>query len=71
MIVFVNNSEVCIFEGARVKDAVNKYYSQLLIRVELNKREVKVHDIHGNPVMQDGSLSEGDHIYLKRASDSD
>ena len=71
MIVFVDDAKVCIFEGARVKDAVNKYYSQLLIRVELNKREVKVHDIHGNPVMLDGSLSEGDHIYLKRASDSD
>ena len=64
MRVFVNDTKVSVFEGARVRDAVNRYYSQLVISVELNMREVKVRDIHGNLVMEDGSLSEGDHIYV-------
>ncbi len=64
MRVFVNNLSVNVFEGARVIDAVNKYSSQLLIKVEPGKQGVKVIDIHGNPVMLDGSLSENDHIYV-------
>ena len=64
MRVFVNNLSVSVFEGARVKDAVNKYSSQLLIKVEPNKQGVKVNDIHGNPVMPDGSLSKNDQIYV-------
>ncbi len=64
MRVFVNNLSVNVFEGARVKDAVNKYSSQLLIKFEPGKQGVKVNDIHGNTVMPDGSLSENDHIYV-------
>jgi len=70
MRVFVNDVEVSVFEGARVKDAVNKYSSQLLIKVERGKQGVKVNDIHGNPVMSDGSLSENDHIYVNTGSKS-
>ncbi len=70
MIIFVNDAEVCIFEGARVKDAINKYSSQLLIKVEPGKQGFKVNDIHGNPVMPDGSLSENDHIYVNTGSKS-
>jgi hypothetical protein len=65
MKVYVNNRVVVVYEGARVKDAINKYYSDLLIEGSKESYSIKVHDDHGNPVMIDGSLSENDHIYIE------
>ena len=67
MKVYVNNKAVVVYEGARVKDAINKYYSDLLITGSPESSYINVHDNHGNPVMLDGSLCENDHIYVKVA----
>ena len=64
MKVYVNNKPVVVYEGARVKDAINKYYSDLLIKGNPESFSIKVHDSHGNTVMLDGSLGEDDHIYV-------
>ncbi len=67
MKVFVNDTCLELFEGATVKDALNKYFTAVL------KKEIKtsgriagliVSDNHGNRVMTDGSLSADDHIYV-------
>ena len=65
MKVYVNSKPVILYEGARVKDAINKYYSDLLITGIPESSFINVHDNHGNPVMLDGSLGENDHIYVK------
>lgn len=66
MQVYVNDLRVTLFEGARVRDAVNKYASRLFINTGQTWTVVK--DDQGNQVMPDGSLSENDRIYVEFSS---
>lgn len=63
MKVYVNEIPLILFEGARVKDALNKYF----IAVKGGKVEVGVlaYDIKGNLVMPYGALSDGMAIFIR------
>jgi hypothetical protein len=63
MNVFVNDRPVAVFDGARVSEAVNKYYCVVFKRRAPEK--YRVYDGHGNQVMPGGSLSENDRLYIK------
>lgn len=64
MQVYVNDMPVSVFDGAKVKDAINKYYSQMLLMGKSGEYFNEVTDSIGNPVSTDGSLSEDERIYL-------
>ncbi len=64
MQVYVNDMPVSVFDGAKVEDAINKYYSQLLLMGKSGEYCIEVTDGIGNPVRTDGSLSENERIYL-------
>lgn len=77
MRVYVNDTEIIIFEGATVQDALNKYALQVLNNCRFKERAdgscgrtgKTVHDSHGNPVMTGGSLAENDRIFWKIDTD--
>jgi len=60
MIITVNNTSLELHEGARVKDAILKYYSQLGGKMPRHLPEV--HDNYGNKVAADGELTDGDSL---------
>jgi hypothetical protein len=62
MKVIVNKTEITIFSGARVADALRSYYIQLKKPVPKNLPEVK--DRYGNTIASDGRLSEGYQIII-------
>lgn len=62
MIVFVNEVEISVFDGARVIDAAHKFIQQFELFEKL--RRLSARDAHGNPVDLDGALHEGSKIYL-------
>lgn len=62
MRVYVNDKPVEIFEGARICDALNKYFSERF-RV-FDRRLIRIFDSHGNIIFHDGSLSEYDRIFI-------
>ncbi len=67
MKVFVNDTGIDLFEGATVRDALNKYFASVLKRGEKDsgsRTGIIVYDQHGNRVMTDGSLSEDERIYF-------
>jgi 5'-nucleotidase / UDP-sugar diphosphatase len=64
MKITVNNTPVELHAGARIKDAVVKYYS---LRGETPDRPLPpVEDRYGNEVSYDGELTDGDVIFVKR-----
>ncbi len=68
MKVFVNDTCLELFEGATVKDALNKYFTTVLkneIKTSGRIADLIVSDNHGNRVMTDGSLSANDCIYIE------
>jgi hypothetical protein len=62
MRVYVNDKPVEIFEGARVCDALSKYFAERF--VPYDPGSVRVYDYHRNFVFHDGSLSEHDRIFI-------
>lgn len=63
MIVYLNDRQLEIFEGARVKDAVLKFAKEKYRAV--NAGETIVMDKHNNPVEPDGELSDDQRLYLQ------
>lgn len=63
MTIIINNTPLELFAGARVKDAVLKYYTQL------GKKEPKqfpaVEDRFGNEVAADGELDDGNMLFIR------
>lgn len=63
MKITVNNILVELHSGARVKDAVLKYYSQLGKRKPRRLPQVK--DSFGNIVADDGELTDGNSLFIR------
>jgi hypothetical protein len=62
MKVFVNDKELILFEGAKVKDAVLSLDKRIL-------REISQYDIldkYGNQTEIDGALQEGSQLFIKK-----
>lgn len=62
MKVQVNNIKVIIFEGAKVKDAIRKYYTNQEIAIPNPLPKVK--DQYGNLVGEDGALLPNSALYI-------
>ncbi|MBP7507577.1 MAG: bifunctional metallophosphatase/5'-nucleotidase [Prolixibacteraceae bacterium] len=63
MKIIVNNLSIEIHNGAKVKDAVIRYYSE--IKKKLPKSFPVIEDSYGNIVDSDGELSEGNKLLIK------
>ncbi len=62
MTVFVNNTEIKVFDGAKVADAVRAYYAETGRKYPCRIPLVK--DKYGNKIAPDGRLSENNHIFI-------
>ena len=65
MKVFINDEEITIFSGARVRDGLTAFSEETLDAV--NKGKLSVTDGEGHRVYLDGHLNYGDHLVLKEA----
>ena len=63
MKITVNNTPLDLHKGAKVRDAVLKYYSELDIRKPEHFPQVE--DPYGNKVASDGELTEGNILFIK------
>ncbi len=63
MIVTINNREIEVFAGAKVKNALSKYAQKEYRAVAAGEK--KIVDKNGNPVDLDGALSEGSKLFVK------
>ena len=63
MKIFVNDTEVTLFHGAKVVDAIRAYYT--LQKMKWPYPLPIVTDGYGNSVAPDGELSEGNHLYIQ------
>ena len=63
MKLFINDTEITIYQGATVLDAVRAYYAQHYKKL-LSKLPI-VYDAYGNSVAHDGELNEGNHLFIK------
>ncbi|MFW6301769.1 MAG: hypothetical protein ACOC1W_04510 [Bacillota bacterium] len=63
MKVFMNDTEVTIFNGAKVKDVLRKYSMEEF--KEVKKGKMHVQDKYGNKVMLGGELREGAELFTK------
>jgi 5'-nucleotidase len=63
MKITINNVQIEIHNGAKVKDAVIRYYSEN--KKKLPKSFPIVEDSYGNIVEEDGELSEGNKLFIK------
>jgi len=63
MKVTVNNIPLDLHSGARVRDAILKYYAELDIRSP--KHLPRIEDRYGNTVACDGELTDGNILFLK------
>ncbi len=63
MKISINNTELSIFEGAKVKDAVRMYYAQQ--GEQLPKPMPVVKDAWGHQVGTDGSLLPNTKLYIQ------
>lgn len=64
MTVYINNHKVVVFNGARVKDAVLAYSAESHSLMLHNK--LLAFDRFGNQTDDDGPLTEGQILILKR-----
>lgn len=64
MKITVNNLQLELHEGARVKDAVLKYYSQSGKKSRV--RNPVVEDRYGNQVAGDGELTDGSVLFIRK-----
>ncbi|MDP4280988.1 MAG: hypothetical protein Q8867_02455 [Bacteroidota bacterium] len=62
MVIFVNNQEIRIFEGAKVRDAVLAYSRE--IYSALIKGKIRIVDRFGNNTDPDGTLSPNQSIFI-------
>jgi 5'-nucleotidase len=63
MKIIVNNAPLILHTGAKVRDAVLKYYSEQGIRKP--EHPLRVEDPYGNIVANDGELTEGNILFIK------
>lgn len=63
MKIFVDNTPIELHEGARVKDALVRYYS--LTGKKIPKKLPAVEDPYGNIVAPDGELSDGGTLFIR------
>lgn len=63
MIVFVNDTPVKTYYGAKVKSAVMAYFRDQDIPVKTTVKEVR--DAYGNLIAMDGSIRANSKIYIK------
>lgn len=63
MKVFVNDTEVRTYYGAKVKSAVLAYFRANKLPLKLN--DIQVRDAYGNLVDFDGALRSNSRIYIK------
>lgn len=65
MKVFINDEEVRLFSGARVRDGLNAFSRNIMSAV--NEGKLTVTDGEGNRVYLDGHLEDGDHLILSES----
>lgn len=63
MKITVNNTLLDLHNGARVKDAILKYYSQQGKRIP--RRLPQIEDLYGNKVAGDGELTDGNILFIR------
>ena len=63
MKVYVNDIPLILFEGARVRDALNKYF--IAVKGVKVQGDVLTYDIKGNLVMPYGALTDGMAIFIR------
>ncbi|MDR2027540.1 MAG: hypothetical protein LBQ01_08285 [Prevotellaceae bacterium] len=61
MKVFVNEKEIILFRGAKVKDAVLSFDRTVMRRIAM----YEILDIYGNPTDIDGALQENSRLTVK------
>ena len=64
MKIRIDNTEVIVFRGATVSDAVRVYSKKLY--ADLVNGKIMVYDRFGNRIEPDGELTEGQIIHLKK-----
>lgn len=62
MQITVNSTPLELYNGAKVKDAILKYYSQL---GKNPKKNLRIEDSYGNSVDFDGALTDGNSLFIK------
>ncbi len=67
MIVYINDKKIETFSGAKIKDAVLKYSKDDYKAV--GKETADVVDTDGNGYDLDGSLSEGQRLFIKKENE--
>jgi hypothetical protein len=60
MKVFVNDKEIVLFQGAKVKDAILSFDKSLLKKMSL----YEVSDKYGNQTEIDGALQDGSKLFI-------
>lgn len=66
MKIKVNNTAIEIFNGAKVKDAIRKYYALQDKKVSISSLVIR--DSYGNRVGEEGSLLKGMHLTIEEKS---
>jgi sulfur carrier protein ThiS len=66
MKVMIDNQEIEIFTGAKVKNALSKYAQKEYKAVQAGEK--KIVDKNGNPVDLNGALSEGSKLFVKNSA---
>jgi hypothetical protein len=62
MKVLVNDKEITLFEGAKVKDAVLSVDKKILRKISL----YEILDKYGNQIGIDGALQEGNKLFINK-----
>jgi hypothetical protein len=62
MKVFVNEKEITLFRGARVKDAVLSFDRKIRHKIS----SYQISDVYGNQTGLDGALQEGSKLFIKK-----
>ncbi|MDR1169975.1 MAG: hypothetical protein LBK97_03980 [Prevotellaceae bacterium] len=62
MKIFVNNKEITLFRGAKVKDAVLMFDRKVLREIS----SYEILDKYGNQTDVDGALQEGSRLFIRK-----
>ncbi len=68
MKIKVNNTQLEIFDGATVLDALRVYHKHR--KRKFPKVLPTIYDVYGNKVAPDGELTEGNALFIKRKNKS-
>lgn len=63
MKIYINEQELILFQGATALDAVRQFYTSKGMKIP--KKTPLISDKYGNEVSPDGSLSEGNQLFIK------